>query len=490
MGRKKSGRRFVEQQPSHPCSSNTHIDAAPNTTETPQFVSDISRRKFVKNVGLAGLALAVAGPPLNLLVGCSSDNTENNATGLAPYMMTGQILDANTGKGIGDATVSIPNQKVSTKTKSDGSFSLDMPTAGTSEITVAAAGYIGSKAFNVVEPSPAGAVSASSGFFLGLVPVTPPIQAVPHVAASITAPQNPSSKDLLSPAVSLPDGTLASNLQVSVSSSFAVNQGAWVAPNAATLQLPTSPRVYIRLTGDVSAANIPDNATVSIPSYLPFPAGTQVDVAVGSTYSNEGSATVPGTMQANGTVQTGLKSILTALTAVGLGPAGQTGPTDIVVQLAKSEIPANSVTTTSDATTISNPVTAGGSEVPNVLFLTKPSGSTTDVSEAKLDEQAFVPSTALKESIVNGLGVPPALTNPLSQGSQALSALSLTGAISTKCTIIWETITKTITKVITIIKKVAGKTIVITIIINIQVTIRVIKEIICTGSTGGGGGTP
>ncbi|ABQ25862.1 carboxypeptidase-like regulatory domain-containing protein [Geotalea uraniireducens] len=490
MGRKKSGRRFAEPQPPHTCSSNTHIDAAPDKTDAPQFVSNIGRRKFVKNVGLAGLALAVAGPPLNLLVGCSSDNTESNASGLASYMLTGQILDANTQKGIDGATVSLPAHKVSTKTKSDGTFSLDVPATGPTEITVAAAGYLGSKALNVVETSPVGTVSASSGFFLGLVPVTPSFQAIPHIAATITAPQNPSSKDLPSPAVSLPDGTLASNLQVSVSSSFAVNQGAWIAPNVDKLQLPTSPRVYIRLTGDVSAANIPDNATVSIPSYLPFPTGTQVDIAVGSTDSNEGSATVPGIMQANGTVQAGLKNILTALTAVGLGPAGQTGPTDIVLQLAKTEIPADNVTTTSDATTISNPVTAKGSEVPNVLFHTKPSDSTTDVSEAKLDEQAFVPSTALNDAIVNGLGVPPALTTPLSQGSQALSALSLTGAISANCQIIWETITRTITIRIRIRIRVFGRWIIINRDITVQVTVRVIKEIICTGSTGGGGGTP
>lgn len=462
-----------------------HTDAAPDTTEASQFVSNVGRRKFVKNVGLAGLALAVAGPPLNLLVGCSSDNTENNATGLAPYMMTGQILDANTGKGIGDATVSIPNQKVSTKTKSDGSFSLDMPTAGTSEITVAAAGYIGSKAFNTVDPSPAGVVSASSGFFLGLVPLTPPFQVLPHVAATTAAPQNPSSKDLPPPSVSLPEGTLASNLQVSVSSSFAVNQGAWTAPNVNTLQLPTSPRVYIRLTGDVSAANIPDNATVRIPSYLSFPAGTQVDVAVGSNATNEGSATVPGIMQADGTVQAGLRSIITALTAVGL--SGQNATTEIVVLLAKSEIPADSVTKTSDTSTVSGPVTASASDVPNILFHTRPGDSTINVSDG---EQSFV-SAAMKEAIVSSLGVQPVPATPLSQGSQALSALSLTGAISGRCQIIWETVTRTITRTVRIRVWVPGigwtwKIIIIVIV----VVYRIIKAIICTGSTGGGGGTP
>lgn len=485
MGRKKSGRRFTEPQPPQKCSSNMHTDAAPDTTEASQFVSNVGRRKFVKNVGLAGLALAVAGPPLNLLVGCSSDNTENNATGLAPYMMTGQILDANTGKGIGDATVSIPNQKVSTKTKSDGSFSLDMPTAGTSEITVAAAGYIGSKAFNTVDPSPAGVVSASSGFFLGLVPLTPPFQVLPHVAATPAAPQNPSSKDLPPPSVSLPEGTLASNLQVSVSSSFAVNQGAWTAPNVNTLQLPTSPRVYIRLTGDVSAANIPDNATVRIPSYLSFPAGTQVDVAVGSNATNEGSATVPGIMQADGTVQAGLRSIITALTAVGL--SGQNATTEIVVLLAKSEIPADSVTKTSDTSTVSGPVTTSASDVPNVLFHTRPGDSTINVSDG---EQSFV-SAALKEAIVSSLGVQPVPATPLSQGSQALSALSFTGAISGSCQIIWETVTRTITRTVRIRVWVPGigwtwKIIIIVIV----VVYRIIKAIICTGSTGGGGGTP
>ncbi len=488
MGRKKSGPRFAELQPPQRCSSTSQTDTAPSMPNGPNYVSNVGRRKFVKNVGLAGLALAVAGPPLNLLVGCSSDNTENNATGLAPYMMTGQILDANTGKGIGDATVSIPSQKVSTKTKSDGSFSLDMPTAGTAEITVAAAGYIGSKAFNAVDPSPAGAVSASSGFFLGLVPLTPAAQVLPHVAATPTAPPNPSSKDLPSPSVSLPEGTLASNLQVSVSSSFAVNQGAWSEPNVNTLQLPTSPRVYIRLTGDVSAANIPENATVHIPSYLPFPAGTQVDIAVGSNASNEGSATVTGIMQADGTVQAGLRSIITALTAVGLAPAGQNVTTEIVVLLAKTEIPADSVTETSDTSTVSKPVTASGSDAPNVLFHTRPGDSTTDVSEAKVDEQTFVPSSALKEAIESGLGVLPEPAAPLSQGSEALSALSLTGGISKKCYIVWETITKTIKKAIKIVKRVAGRLIVIIVYVEVQVTVKVIKEIICTGSTGGGGG--
>lgn len=483
MGRKKSGRR--EPQPPQKCSSNMHTDAAPDTTEAAQFVSNVGRRKFVKNVGLAGLALAVAGPPLNLLVGCSSDSTENNATGLAPYMMTGQILDANTGKGIGDATVSIPNQKVSTKTKSDGSFSLDIPSTGTTEITVAAAGYIGSKAFNTVDPSPAGVVSASSGFFLGLVPLTPAVPVLPHIAATTAAPQNPSSKDLSPPSVSLPEGTLASNLQVSVSSSFAVNQGAWTAPNVNTLQLPTSPRVYIRLTGDVSTANIPDNATVRIPSYLSFPAGTQVDVAVGSNASNEGSATVPGIMQEDGTVQAGLRSIITALTAVGLTPAGQNATTEIVVLLAKSEIPADSVTKTSDTSTVSGPVTAKASEVPNILFHTRPGDSTINVSDG--DQ---LPA-ALKEAIVSSLGVQPVPAIPLSQGSQALSALSFTGAISGGCQIIWETVTRTITRNIRIriwVPGIGWRWIIITIVI--ELIYRIIKEIICTGSTGGGGGTP
>jgi hypothetical protein len=167
-----------------------------------------------------------------------------------------------------------------------------------------------------------------------LIPLAPGTSVTPGAGSQFTSPENPATggPTISEPVVNFPTGTGTSGLTIGVTALPNLDPGQWNQQvNPGQVELPVSPVFAATLSGatTVSSNNIPANAYIDIPTYMPLPVGLAVDVIVSQEPdTNLGGAYVVGTVISNNgvdssVVRVSLREMLLALNRAGRAASGR-----------------------------------------------------------------------------------------------------------------------------------------------------------------------
>jgi hypothetical protein len=306
---------------------------------------ELTRRGFITKLAMAGGLLATASTTTSLLAGCGGGGGNNTVPQIGSTL-TGLVRNANTNAPIPGATVTVvSDDNKTTTTAANGTFLTSLKTGPDKTVTVSAPGYL---PLTFLHVAPAGGATA---LVAQLIPIGPSISVTPGVPATLTAPGTPTTGGVSAPVVTLPSGSSTGSFTISLSSGAAITPGEWKAPLGTPVAFPLSPEVSLSFTGNPASGNIPADATLNIPSYIPLPIGSEIDVQVTTSSDVVGGPFVPGTVISSNVVQVKLSDVVAA---IGRGRSAGRDDLTVYVSLYKITINAPSITESPGGTTQMN----------------------------------------------------------------------------------------------------------------------------------------
>jgi hypothetical protein len=307
---------------------------------------ELTRRGFITKLAMAGGLLATASTTTSLLAGCGGGGGGNNTVPQIGSTLTGLVRNANTNAPIPGATVTVvSDDNKTTTTAGNGTFLTSLKTGPDKTVIVSAPGYLPMTFFHVAPAAGATALVAQ------LIPITSAITVTPGVPTGTTAPASPATGGVPAPVLTLPSGSVSSSFTVTVSSGTALAPGEWKVPAGTPVAFPLSPEVVLSFTGNPSSGNVPADATLDIPSYIPLPIGSEIDVQVTTSSDVVGGPFVPGTVVSSNVVRVKLADVIAA---IGRGRSGGRDDLTVYVSIYKITINAPTINETVGGTTQMN----------------------------------------------------------------------------------------------------------------------------------------